>query len=99
MHARVTRYDIPAERLNDAVESFGAALDEIRGLDGFREGYLLIDREGDCATTVTFWESRAAMDASAVTASRLRNEAAREADGVVASSHNFEVAETAVARS
>jgi heme-degrading monooxygenase HmoA len=92
MFARISRYDIPADRVDDAVASFGEALEEITQLGGFLEGYLLVNREDDCATTMTFWNSAAALEASRVTASRLRTEAAHAADGVVASCQEFEVA-------
>ena len=92
MFSRVSRYEIPADRVDDAVDSFRDALEQIKGLGGFREGYLLVDRESDCATTITFWDSFAALEGSRVTASRLRTEAAHAADGGVTSSQDFEVA-------
>ena len=92
MFARVSRYEIPGDRVDDAVTRFREALEQITELGGFQEGYLLVNRESDCATTITFWNSVAAMETSRVTASRLRTEAAQAADGVVTSSQEFEVA-------
>jgi heme-degrading monooxygenase HmoA len=92
MVARVSRYELPGDRADDAVTRFGEAFEQITQLDGFRDGYLLVDRESDCATTITIWSSVAAMEASRVTATRLRTEAAQAADGVVTSSQEFEVA-------
>jgi heme-degrading monooxygenase HmoA len=92
LFARVSQYEIPADRVDDAVIRFGEVLEQITELSGFLDGYLLVNRESDCATTITFWSSIAAMEASHVTASRLRTEAAQAADGVVTSSQEFEVA-------
>jgi heme-degrading monooxygenase HmoA len=92
MFARVSRYDIPGDRVDEAVTKFADALAQITELGGFREAYLLVNRESECATTLTFWDSAAAMEASRVTASRLRTEAAQAADGAVTSSQEFEVA-------
>ena len=92
MFARVSRYGYLADRVDNAVGSFRDALEQITGLVGFHEGFLLVDRESDCAMTVTFWDSIAALEGSHVTASRLRTEAARAADGGVTSSQQFEIA-------
>ena len=92
MFARVSRYDIPGARVDEAVTRFGAALDQIRDMRGFREAYLLVSREHESATTLTFWDDAAAMEASRVTASRVRTEAAQAVEGSVTSSQEFEVA-------
>jgi hypothetical protein len=49
-------------------------------------------REDECATTLTFWDSAAAMEATRVTASRLRTEAAQAVGAAVTGSQEFEVA-------
>ena len=92
MFARVSRYDLPGNRVEDAFASFGEALGQIKELDGFFEAYLLVNRDSECAATITLWSSAASMDASRVTATRLRTEAAQAVDGVVTSSQEFEVA-------
>jgi heme-degrading monooxygenase HmoA len=90
--ARVSRYEIPAAKVDEAVTKFAEALAQITDLGGFREAYLLVNRESECATTLTFWDNAAAMEATRVTASRLRTEAAKAVDGAVTSSQEFEVA-------
>jgi heme-degrading monooxygenase HmoA len=90
--ARVSRYDIPGERIDEAVTKFADAVAQITELAGFREAYLLVSREDECATTLTFWDSAAAMEATRVTASRLRTEAAQAVGAAVTSSQEFEVA-------
>ena len=92
MFARVTVYELPGDRIDEAVESFHAAFDQIMTLGGFRDGYFLVAPDEDLATAITLWETRAAMEASRVTASRVRTNAARSVDGCVVSAHEYEVA-------
>jgi heme-degrading monooxygenase HmoA len=90
--ARISTYEVPDEKRDDGIRAFGDALREIRDAEGFTGGYYLVSCDGERAMTFTLWESRDAMEASRVTASRLRSEAARESDGGVVSSEEFEVA-------
>jgi heme-degrading monooxygenase HmoA len=90
--SRVARYRFPEERYDEAVEAFRTAAEGLRGLDGNTGGYLLVDRDNSTALTVTFWENRAAMEASEVGASRLRNEAINAVGGEVQAVDRCEVA-------
>jgi heme-degrading monooxygenase HmoA len=92
MFARVARYRFPEERYDDAVRAFRTASEQLREIEGNAGGYLLVDRDNSTALTVTFWESRAAMEASEVRASRLRNEAIGEVVGSVEAVDRCEVA-------
>lgn len=92
MIARVSVYEIPADQARAAVERFGEAIEEIRGLDGIEEAYFLVDAENGRAMTMTVWDGHQSAAASRVTATRLRGEAARAVDGSVISSEEFEVA-------
>jgi heme-degrading monooxygenase HmoA len=92
MHARVSTYDIETDRIEDSVQSFRGAIDEIRRLEGFREAFLLVDRENGQAVTITLWDGAGSMVASRVRASRARTDAARAADGSVRSTCEYELA-------
>jgi heme-degrading monooxygenase HmoA len=92
MFARVARYSYPSERYDEAVEAFRVATEQLRGIEGNTGGYLLVDRDNSTALTVTLWESRAAMEASEVRASRLRNEAIGTVGGSVEAVDRCEVA-------
>jgi heme-degrading monooxygenase HmoA len=81
--ARVVRYRVPDGRLDDAVEAFRGPAAQLSELEGNQGGYVLVDDENSTALTVTFWESRAAMEASEVRASRLRQEAMQTVEGAV----------------
>ena len=92
MFARVSIYEVPAERVGAAAETFGQAIGQIREMTGLAAAYLLVNAENGRTLTMTLWDSRAAMEASRVTASRLRSEAARGLDGDVLSTEEYEVA-------
>ena len=91
MHARLARYAIEPDRLDDAVASFREAGRELSELDGFEEGYVLVDAEQGTLMTLTLWESRAAVDTSEVRAATLRQRALRAVDGDVQSVNCYEV--------
>ena len=92
MFARVARYQIPAENLDDAVEGFREAIEELRVLQGNSGGYLLVDRDNSTALTVTFWENRAALESSDMQASRLRSQAVTPHGGEIQAVDRCEVA-------
>ncbi len=92
MFARVARYQIPEENLDDAVEAFREAVEQLRELQGNAGGYLLVDRDNSTALTVTFWENRAAMESSEVQASRLRSQAVAPHGGEIQAVDRCEVA-------
>ena len=91
MFARVARYRFPEERYDEAVEAFRTASQQLRDIEGNAGGYLLVDRDNRTALTVTFWESRIAMEASEVRASRLRSQAIGEVEGEVEAVDRCEV--------
>jgi hypothetical protein len=92
MHARVARYKIPEERFGEVVSAFRDPVEQLRELDGSRGGYLLIDRDNSTAITISLWENQAAMEASEVTASRLRSDAINAVDGDIEKVDSCEVA-------
>jgi heme-degrading monooxygenase HmoA len=91
MFARVARYRFPEERYDEAVAAFRTASEQVRDIEGNAGGYLLVDRDNSTALTVTFWESRIAMEASEVRASRLRSQAIDEVEGEVEAVDRCEV--------
>ena len=62
MVARVARYEVPQDRIDDAVAAFGEAGAQIENLDGFAGGYVLIDQEDGRTMTITLWQNSAAME-------------------------------------
>ena len=92
MFARVSIYDIPADRVREAVGSFDAALQAIAHARGFGEAYFLASRDEGRALVLTTWEDHGSMAASQVAATRLRGEAVRAVDGNVVMVDEYEVA-------
>ena len=91
MFARLARYEVPPERMDEAVEAFRAAVTEITGLDGLKGGSVLTDAEDGVIISMTFWETRAAMEDSEVQAAGLRRQAAQQVDGTVVSVYCLDV--------
>jgi heme-degrading monooxygenase HmoA len=89
VQARVSTYQGDVDRL---IEGFQRQADLIRLLDGFVRAYLLVDRAGGRAMTVTFWDSEQARDASADRAAHLRAEATETAGATIGSVDAYELA-------
>ena len=84
MHARVTRLEASADRLDEMTRQFEErTVPVLQGLEGYKGYVLLGDREGGGAMAVTYWESEDALQASeeAVTEERERAAETAEAAG------------------
>ena len=92
MHARVSRYTGPADKLRKGFEGVTA---ELEGVEGFSHAYFLNDPEHGRAMSITLWESREALDASAERAHRMRTQATQPADATIESVESYEVILTA----
>jgi len=98
MLARVARYEVASERIDDAVDSFGQAAEAIQAMDGFAGGYVLVDHEDGRTMTITLWSNLATLESSESKARSARNEAASAVGGQVLSVEKFEVAQELNAR-
>ena len=92
MLARVARYEVERERIDEALEAFAEASREIEQLDGFAGGYVLVDPEDGRTMTVTLWQNAAVLENSERVAAKARREAAASVGGSVLSVEKFEVA-------
>ena len=92
MHARVSTYSGPADGIDDGIRNFENTTDALRQLDGFQGGYLLVDREGGRAVTITLWSSEQTAEASAERASQIRKDAAGGAGLSIDTVDTYEVA-------
>lgn len=91
MHARVSTYQGPPERIDEAVAAFDAD-DRLLDLEGLEDAYLLVDRGSGRMVTVTLWHSREALDATAPAAGSIRTAAAGAGGQAVLSVDAYEVA-------
>jgi heme-degrading monooxygenase HmoA len=98
MLARVARYEVPSDRIEDAVDAFSEAAKEILDLDGLVGGYVLVDYEDGRTMTVTLWENQATLDSSEPATRAARTNAANAVGGSVLSVERFEVAQELGAR-
>ena len=98
MLARVARYEVDSNRIDDAVSAFGDAAKEIEALDGFAGGFVLVDHEDGRTMTVTLWDNFAALENSERVAGKARREAANSVGGSVLSVEKFEVAQELAGR-
>ena len=98
MLARVARYEVPSDRIDEAVEAFGQASNEVEQLEGFAGGYLFVDHEDGRTMTVTLWENDAALEESEKVARSARNKASEDVGGSVLSVERFEVSHELSAR-
>jgi heme-degrading monooxygenase HmoA len=90
--ARVSTYEVPPDKADDATDTFRQAIGEIRKLNGLVTAYVLVNADSGRVVTMTLWENASVMEASRMTASRLRREAVRALDGDVLSTEEYEVA-------
>ena len=89
MYARLSSYELPEDRADEAARAFGEALAQVSECPGYVDGYYLASCEGERVLTFTLWGTRDEMEASRVKASRLRSEAARKVNGGVVSTEEF----------
>jgi heme-degrading monooxygenase HmoA len=92
MHARLSRLEVPAERVDDGIEQYRGALARISEIDGNKGAFLLVDRDGGTAIGVTLWESEDAMTQSRERANQLREQAAEQTEAGIKSVEEYEVA-------
>jgi quinol monooxygenase YgiN len=90
--ARVVRYQVDPDRCDEALASLEEAVKQIGDIDGITGGYLMVDGDTGRIITITLWEDRAALEASEVRASRLRQEALRPVEGDIESVERLRVA-------
>jgi heme-degrading monooxygenase HmoA len=92
MHARVSRYSGDADAL---AAGFEAVTEELSRTDGFVQAYFLTDHEASRALSITLWESKEALDASATAAHRMRTRATEPSSATIDGVESFAVVLTA----
>ena len=92
MHARITRLEGSAERLDEMTRQFEErTVPVLESLDGYTGYVLLGDRGSGLAMAVTYWESEEAMRASEDAVTDERERAAETAEAASASVEHYEV--------
>ncbi len=91
MYARVGTYQGDAEQLR---EGFERQTDPLEQVDGFERAYFLIDSDSGKGMSITMWESKEALEASAEAANRMRADATQPSGATIISVESYEVAIT-----
>jgi hypothetical protein len=73
-------------------EDFDRLGDELREIDGFEDGWLLVDRETGRAVTFTLWDNRTALEASTEKANEMRERVASAAQYEIKAVDSYEIA-------
>jgi hypothetical protein len=73
MFARVSRYRGSPDKLDAGLRVAGQTLDDAKDV-GYLGSYALVDRQSGNAMTVTIWDSREHLEASAASADPLRQQ-------------------------
>ncbi len=91
MVARVSNYEVPLQRLDEALEAFEHVVEEIKESTGLHAAYVLMDKATGRTITISYWDNRETMEASRITASILRSDAVQALGGVQLNVDEYEV--------
>src|SRR3954466_9129447 len=81
MHARMTRIEGSRERIDEMTRRFEETIvPMLQGLDGYRGGVVLADRDSGTNIAISYWESQDAMRASEDAVRQDRTDAAPAAE-------------------
>src|SRR3954451_8292810 len=81
MHARMTRIEGSPERIDDMTRRFEeTVVPMLQGLDGYRGGLVLADRNSRTSIAISYWESEDARRASEEAIRQGRADAATAAE-------------------
>lgn len=91
MYARVSRYEVPMEKLDDDVRGVDATQKRVTDMPGSLGLFYLMDRETGKTMSITLWESEQAMRDSEAAANTLRTETSEAAMSKVMGIERYEV--------
>ncbi len=92
MHARVTTFEVPPDRMDDATHhAQGQVLPRLSEMEGFKGFVVLGSRQSGKLQGVAFWESEEALRATDEAVVPIREGAAEAYGGTVAGVEEFEV--------
>jgi hypothetical protein len=96
MYSRVTRFKIPAHKIDLAIKTMegriAAGAQRHAGFAGFAGEMLLVDREGQEAMLVAYYKDKTSMDSSVEAARQLRDQVAGGLGAEVMSVNEYEIA-------
>ena len=90
--ARLSTFEGPADAIERMRQDFDRLGDELREINGFEDGYLLVDRDTGRVVTFTLWDNRAALEASTEKANEMRERVASAAQYEIKTVDSYEIA-------
>ncbi|MBI5230775.1 MAG: hypothetical protein HY876_01275 [Coriobacteriales bacterium] len=91
MFARVSRYEVPLEKLHDDIEGVDETQKKVSDMPGSLGLFYLVDRATGQTMSITLWDSEESMRASESGASALRDQTMEAASAHVTSIERYEV--------
>ncbi|GAC1471833.1 MAG: hypothetical protein PVSMB3_03980 [Candidatus Dormibacteraceae bacterium] len=96
MYSRVTRLKVPADKIELAIQAMQGRVDagpqRHEAFAGFAGEMLLVDREGQEAMLVAYYQDKASMDSTAEAARQLRDQVVGRLGAKVVSVNEYEIA-------
>lgn len=92
MYARVSRYEVPTNRIEDDVRGVGETQRRIAAMPGSQGLFYLVDRQSGKTMSITLWDDERAMWESEDSASQLRDETTAASEAKLISIERYEVA-------
>jgi heme-degrading monooxygenase HmoA len=74
MFARVSRFDVPGDRIDADIKDSRERVSQIESMPGSLGVYYLVDRENGKTMAVTLWEDEQSMQSSEQRAQQMREE-------------------------
>ena len=91
MYARVSRYEVPIDRLDADISGADATEKRIEEMPGSLGLYYMVDRQSGKTMAITLWETEQALRDSEMAASRLRDETTSAASADIKAIERYEV--------
>lgn len=91
MFARVSRYEVPLDKLDADIAGAEATTKRVEAMPGSLGLYYLVDRETGKTMSITLWDDEDAMRASEQAANALRGETSSAVDSHVVAIERYEV--------
>jgi heme-degrading monooxygenase HmoA len=91
MYARVSRYEVPIEKLDEDIRGAEETEKKVRAMPGSQGLYYLVDRDTGKTMSITLWDSEKAMRDSDTAASQLREETTAASSARIVAIERYEV--------
>lgn len=91
MYARVSRYEVPIQRLDDDIRGADDTQRKVAEIPGSLGLYYLVDRDSGRTMSITLWESEQLMRESEASADNLRNKTTSASSARITSIERYEV--------